>query len=301
MGRLAIFIERYSISGSFELDSLLRFKDAGERRGHDVSYIFRPELRHITRYDAVFIRATTDPLNASYVASRVAEMHGIPVIDDSRSILVCCDKIWMYQLLQKRGVAIPRTVFLNRSEVNELRAVALFRELGPKIVLKAPDSSFSSHVEKVESPAEFVEIGERFLRRSDRILAQEFVKSLFDWRVGVLGGKPLFACRYIIPEETFKIMAVVDGKLRLCWTEGVALDAAPPEVVKLAVDAANAIGEGLYGVDLKQVDGRTVVIEVNDNPTINAGLEDLYAPDLYDRIVAHLLEERRPRRPAKRG
>ena len=86
VGKLAIFIERYSIAGSFELDSLLRFKDAAERRGHDVSYLFRPELRHITRYDAVFIRATTDPLNASYVASRVAEMHGIPVIACARSL-----------------------------------------------------------------------------------------------------------------------------------------------------------------------------------------------------------------------
>ena len=301
MGRLAIFIERYSISGSFELDSLLRFKDAGERRGHDVSYIFRPELKLLTRYDALFIRATTDPLNASFVASRIAEMHGIPVIDDSRSILICCDKIHMYRRLVARGVDIPRTEYLTRDAITTQRAEELFRELGPKLVLKAPDSAFSSHVEKVETPDEFVDVGERFLRRSDRIVVQEFLKSAFDWRVGVLAGKPLYVCRYVIPDETFKIMAVVDGQLRVCRTEGVPIPEAPPEVVATAVAAANAIGEGLYGVDLKQVNGRTVVIEVNDNPTINAGLEDQFAPDIYDRIVANLLEERRPRHAATRG
>ena len=38
--------------------------------------------------------------------------------------------------------------------------------------------------------------------------------------------------------------------------------------------AAAERGDGLYGVDLKDVDGRAIVIEINDNPSIDAGVED---------------------------
>ena len=50
--------------------------------------------------------------------------------------------------------------------------------------------------------------------------------------------------------------------------------------------AANAIGDGLYGVDIKTVNGRHVLIEVNDNPNIDRGVEDAVLGDeLYDRIM----------------
>ena len=47
--------------------------------------------------------------------------------------------------------------------------------------------------------------------------------------------------------------------------------------VRTALKAANLIGDGLYGVDLKQSDGKFYVIEVNDNPNLDAGFEDARA------------------------
>ena len=65
---------------------------------------------------------------------------------------------------------------------------------------------------------------------------------------------------------------------------------ATSEVVRLAVRASNAIGNGLYGVDLKVVKDRPVIIEVNDNPSIDAGVEDAYlGEDLYRRIMGEFL------------
>ena len=50
--------------------------------------------------------------------------------------------------------------------------------------------------------------------------------------------------------------------------------------------AANLIGQGLYGVDLKEVNGKCYIIEVNDNPSIDAGFEDTGLKDeLYLRIM----------------
>ncbi|MDZ7764465.1 MAG: hypothetical protein U5K00_08570 [Melioribacteraceae bacterium] len=48
----------------------------------------------------------------------------------------------------------------------------------------------------------------------------------------------------------------------------------PEKVLKAALKAANQIGDGLYGVDLKQIGNDVIVIEVNDNPSIEAGIED---------------------------
>jgi len=65
---------------------------------------------------------------------------------------------------------------------------------------------------------------------------------------------------------------------------------APAEVVKLALRATAPIGDGLYGVDIKVADRRLAVIEVNDNPSIDAGVEDAYlGEDLYRKIMQEFL------------
>jgi glutathione synthase/RimK-type ligase-like ATP-grasp enzyme len=54
--------------------------------------------------------------------------------------------------------------------------------------------------------------------------------------------------------------------------------------------AANLVGNGLYGVDVKQSGKDFYVIEVNDNPNIDSGVEDaVLKQDLYYRIMSVLL------------
>jgi glutathione synthase/RimK-type ligase-like ATP-grasp enzyme len=66
---------------------------------------------------------------------------------------------------------------------------------------------------------------------------------------------------------------------------------APKFVVKTALKAANLIGDGLYGVDLKQVGQKAFVIEVNDNPNIDVGYEDdVLDEELYLRIMEVFLK-----------
>ena len=51
---------------------------------------------------------------------------------------------------------------------------------------------------------------------------------------------------------------------------------------------ANLIGKGLYGVDLKMVDDKAYVIEINDNPSIDHGLEDaIIGDEMYYRLLNH--------------
>ena len=51
-------------------------------------------------------------------------------------------------------------------------------------------------------------------------------------------------------------------------SETVALDQVPQAVLKAAVKSSSLIGDGLYGVDLKEVNGKVYVIEINDNTPI---------------------------------
>jgi glutathione synthase/RimK-type ligase-like ATP-grasp enzyme len=80
----------------------------------------------------------------------------------------------------------------------------------------------------------------------------------------------------------------------------VAVTDAPEKVVRTAVRAARQIGDGLYGVDLKETGDGVVVIEVNDNPNIDAGVEDaVLGRELYLRVMREFLRrlEARTRRP----
>jgi glutathione synthase/RimK-type ligase-like ATP-grasp enzyme len=288
VSRLGIFVDRRTLSSAEQLHALIRCRDAAESLGHSAEFLFPVDITKIPRMDAVFIRARTDPLNVTYIASRMAESCGIPVIDDPASIRICSDKVNMYSHLMRRDIAIPETLFLSRDEVSLSRAEEIFARLGCPLVLKEPSTSFSLRVEKVTDPEQFMRVASRFFRLSDWIVVQEFVESRYDWRVGVLDGQLLYVCKYTIPEATFKIQDSVNGHLVYCRVESIPEEDAPKPVVDMGIAAGRAIGGGLYGVDLKTTNGDCRVIEVNDNPSLDGG-EDAAYPGLYARIIDHLL------------
>ena len=66
---------------------------------------------------------------------------------------------------------------------------------------------------------------------------------------------------------------------------------APRRAVSAALKAANLIGDGLYGVDVKESNKKFSIIEVNDNPNIDAGVEDaVLREELYNRIMELFLD-----------
>ncbi|MBU1698503.1 MAG: RimK family alpha-L-glutamate ligase [Candidatus Eisenbacteria bacterium] len=291
MGNLGLYVERSTISNSHEMGSLMRFAQVAQRLGHRTDFLFRPDMYKIPDCNALFIRAATDPLNSAYVAARTAQMHNIPVLDDPDSIYICCDKVNMYHHLRRAGVSMPETEFVSEAEVTAVHGKDLFERLGNPLVLKAPHSSFSLYVERAKTVEEYLSIGKRFMRRADRIIAQRFVPSQFDWRVGILGNRPLYVCQYTIPKKRWKILTYMPtGPAIQGPVKSMSLAEADPHLLERALQAAAAIGEGLYGVDLKQVGDDYIVIEVNDNPTIIAGDEDKKAPDVYEKIIRFLME-----------
>ena len=287
MSQLGIFVDRKTLSNSEQLNALIRCRDVAEGMGHDVDFIFPVDINKIPKMDALFIRARTDPLNVTYVAARMAGFHGIPVLDDPQSIQICSDKVNMYSHLIKKNISMPKTIFLSKNTISVENVTHLFDELGSPLIVKEPSTSFSLRVEKVNDIAEFFRVARRFIKLSDWIVVQQFIESRYDWRVGVLDGKLLYACKYTIPSDTFKIQASVNGHLVYCGVESVPCEKVPPHVINLGIDAANAIGKGLYGVDIKNNNGDAYVIEVNDNPSIESGEDDCF-PRVFEQIVSYL-------------
>lgn len=290
MAKLAIFAERYTIRSSVELEALSNFRMAAFELGHQLDFLFKNELKYLTNYDGVFVRALTDPLNTSYVVARTAEMAGMRVLDHPESILICCDKVNMYARLAAHGVPMPETRMLAENEVTQENAAELFESLGTPLVLKAPNSSFSAYVDKVATAEAFVKVGKRFLRRADRLVVQQYMPSEFDWRVITLEGRILAVVKYQFPQDKWKVMERSESG---DWATviGVPRDEADPALIETAVAAANAIGTSLYGIDIKEIDGEYFVIEVNDNPTIAAGEEDQANPEIYADIIRYLAGE----------
>ncbi len=266
--------------------ALAKFVRAGAYLGVDVELITRADYGRLLEFDALLIRETTALDNHTYRFARKAESEGLAVIDDPGSILKCTNKIYLAELLQANGVPAPRTLILDRRRIGRIE-----RELGFPAVIKIPDGAFSRGVYKVANHAELEAILDNVFDTSDLVIAQEFVPTPFDWRVGVLAGKPLFVCQYFMARKHWQI--VKHGGEKGPEAGGVkawAVDAAPASVVEIGTRAARLIGDGLYGVDLKETANGVVVIEVNDNPNIDAGIEDaVLKDDLYRLVIQDLV------------
>ena len=166
-------------------------------------------------------------------------------------------------------------------------------------MLKVPDGSFSRGIFKVQTRSELEATAASLFAESDLILAQEFMYTAFDWRVGVLNRQPIFACQYLMAKKHWQIVKHgADGRFQQGAGKTLLVEEAPPEVVETAVKAAGLIGNGLYGVDLKQNDRGIFVIEINDNPNIDLGSEDLRLKDELYRIVLREFLRRLEPRPA---
>jgi len=266
--------------------ALKKFAKAAASLGIATELVTRDDYGRLAEFDALFIRDTTYVNQYTYRFSRRAASEGLVVIDDPQSIVRCTNKVYLAELLSRNKVPMPRTVVVPRENVN-----GLADELGLPCVLKKPDSAFSQGVVKVKDERELSEKLAAFFEESDLVLAQEFLPTTFDWRIGILDRQPLYACKYYMAQGHWQIIHQERvGRGRYGKFETLPVELAPRRAVQAALKAANLIGDGLYGVDVKESGGKFYVIEVNDNPNLDAKYEDAVLKDeLYRRIMSVFL------------
>lgn len=266
--------------------ALRRFEDAADDLGIKADRITRDDLGQILEYDALFIRATTAVNHFTYRFARRAAADGLVVIDDPDSILRCTNKVFLAELFARNRIPTPATVILHKENL-DLAA----QTLGFPMILKLPDSSFSQGVVRVDDRESFEAKARSYLGVSDLLIAQEFLPTDFDWRVGVLNGEVLFAARYHMARGHWQIIQGDGGtETRYGGVEAVPRDQVPRPILDTAVAAASLIGNGLYGVDLKIRGEKVYVVEVNDNPNVDAGYEDkVEGREIYKKIMEAFL------------
>ncbi len=257
MSKIACFVEKYNFTDPERKPhfktSNLQLKD----RATNSSFLFRENIEDIPKYDAVFIRATTDPLFTSYVVSKTAWELGLKVIDDPESIKICGNKIHQYALFEKYNVPRIPTVFLNKDDLHHKKINEIFEELGKPVVIKAPYTSFSRYVEKAACETSFRDVAKRFFKKSDVLAIQKFTPTALIGESAYLNNDVLYVCKYMIPKGKWKHGAKLRGKPTVVWGRTVSSKkrTCRQELREVALKACSVVGKGLYGVDIKEVDG----------------------------------------------
>ena len=268
--------------------ALTRFIKAGEKLGIRVHQITPADTPLLNQFDALFIRETTAIDHYTYSLVRKAESLGLVVIDDSTSILRCCNKVFLQDAFSYKKIPCLKSAIIN--ELTATTIAELEAQLGYPMVLKMPESSFSKGVFKVSCRDELMAKGLELLAVSALVLAQEYMFTEFDWRIGVLNGRVIYACRYYMAKNHWQIYNHQSKRFFSGGFDSLPTFEVPTPILSAAIKSAAAIGNGFYGIDLKQNGKQAYVIEVNDNPNIDYGVEDAYlGEELYMQIMSEFL------------
>lgn len=275
--------------------ALKRFIQAAETLGMRAELITPRDFPRLLEFDALFIRETTRLDNHTYRFANKAARFNMLVIDDPESIRRCCNKVYLSELLHSHHIPAPESTLLTRRNYESVS-----RDFNYPIILKIPDGSYSIGVHKAKTPEELTRLCRELFSTSSILLAQAYVPTEYDWRIGIIDGKPIYACRYFMSKGHWQIYNhSAKGKNKEGDSNCVPISEVPQIVIETATNAANLIGKGFYGVDLKHVDGKALVIEVNDNPSVDAGVEDeLIGEQLYLEVMSTFLNRLRESKAA---
>lgn len=283
---LAILVDPEEALPPSNEKALHKFRQAASRLHIDTEFITKDDLARLVEFDALFIRTTTAVNHYTYRFAQKAKAYGLVVIDDPDSILKCTNKVYLSELFEAHRISAPKTLIVHRSNYK-----AICSSLKQSVVLKQPDSAFSKGVIRIDDPDKLQQSVRNMLQESDLILIQEYIPTPFDWRIGVLDGRAIYGCKYYMARNHWQIYRQGDeGQVEDGAAETLPLRALPLKLIELAEKVARVVGDGLYGIDIKEVKGKFYVIEINDNPSIDQGVEDgVLGGELYHMIMNHFL------------
>lgn len=221
-------------------------------------------------------------VRAAY-AARCFAAAGVMVVNSADATEVCGDKWRTTMALQAAEVPIPRTAL----GLTPKAALAALDSIGYPTLIKPLVGSWGRLVAQLPDRTTAEGVFEYVAALSGPQSHLGYVQQLID--------KPSRDIRAIVLGGDLLGAVYRTGEL---WRTNVALGAQTqpceptPEITKLAVDAAAAVGAEIAGVDLiEDRDGRLLVLEVNHRVEFT-GFQSALGDrvDVADRIVEHLLE-----------
>ena len=203
-----------------------------------------------------------------YLAERL-ENNGVRLFNSKRAVMLCDNKILMYQALAKAGVRIPKTFIapktfegLNYHDRHFLKQVE--QEIGYPMIIKEAYGSFGEQVYLANDEKSANEIIDKIGYKD--FLMQEYIASSKgrDIRINIVGDKAIVS---MLRENVndFRSNISSGGTGSLYQPEQAYID--------LAIEASKALGLDFAGVDVMFGEDGPIICEVNSNPQFASTLK----------------------------
>ncbi|WP_375204013.1 30S ribosomal protein S6--L-glutamate ligase [Hyphococcus sp.] len=289
-----------------ELYSHKRIVEAAEARGHDIDVVdhlrcyinitsLRPTVRYrgeeLPYFDAVIPRIGASVTFYGTAVLRQLEMMGVYPVNESVAISRSRDKLRSLQLLARKGVGLPVTVFAHRTS----RADEILDMIGgAPVIIKLLEGTQGIGVVLGETQKAAESIIQAFGGANTNILVQEFIKEAGgeDIRCIVLGEKVVATMKRKGKEGDFRSNIHRGGT-----AEKVKIT---PQERTTAVAAAKAMGLNFCGVDMLRSNHGPVVMEVNSSPGLE-GMEKATGIDVADQLIDWIEKNAKPGKTKTRG
>lgn len=283
-----------------------RIVEAAEQRGHDIDVVdhlrcyinitsHRPTVRYrgedLPLYDAVIPRIGASVTFYGTAVLRQLEMMGCYPVNESVAISRSRDKLRSLQLLARKGIGLPVTVFAHRTS----RADEILEMIGgAPVIIKLLEGTQGIGVVLGETQKAAESIIQAFAGANTNILVQEFIKEAGgeDIRCIVLGDKVVATMKRKGKEGDFRSNIHRGGtasKVKIT-----------PQERATAVSAAKAMGLNFCGVDMLRSNHGPVVMEVNSSPGLE-GVEKATGIDVAGQLIEFIEKFAKPGKTKTRG
>ena len=283
-----------------------RFVEAAEARGHEIDVIdtlrvylnvasHRPQIRYrgeiLQDYDAVIPRIGASVTFFGTAILRQFEIMGVYPLNESVAITRSRDKLRSLQLLARKGIGLPVTIFAHSTS----QADDILEMLGgAPVVIKLLEGTQGIGVVLGETDGSAKSMIQAFGGLKANILVQEFIKEAGneDIRCLVVGDRVVASM----------VRKGVKGDFRSNLHRGGSAQPIKitPEERSTAVRAANVMGLNVCGVDILRPNHGPVVMEVNSSPGLE-GVEKATGIDVAAKIIGFIEKNARPNKTRTRG
>jgi gamma-F420-2:alpha-L-glutamate ligase len=278
-----------------EAAEIKRFIEAGKKRGIKLEALKPREFELIVsterdwkveyargkppRPDFIIPRTGSETSYFTLAVLRQFERMGVPLINGAEAVEACADKLQTLQVLSASGLPIPKTV-LSKFPVD---VDVIARELGFPVVVKKLRSTRGAGVVLCQDREQFNDLASLLGNaghQSDFIF-QQYVKASHgrDVRVLVIGDSVAAAMERRAPNGGFKSNVSLGGT-------GTAINP-PPEMAKMAIDAAKALRLDVAGIDVLFDETGYRICEANSSPGF-VGLEKACPVSVPDKVFDYV-------------
>lgn len=229
-------------------------------------------------FDAIIPRIGAKVTRHGAAIVKQFEMNGVFSTSRSLGIIRARNKVRTLQIMDRKGIPIPETLF----SINPYNIEDQIRILGgPPVIIKIQEGTHGVGVILAETKKSAKSIIDTFYKMDTSILLQEYVEEANgeDIRIIVVGDRVIASMKRTSDLDEFRSNVHRGG-----ITETIKIT---EKEKKIALDASRYLGLGVAGVDLMRSKKGPVLIEVNASPGLK-GIEAATGINVAKNIIQYV-------------